>query len=384
MAAPRLRRVGIVPIACGIAAAALAATTMAAVLRPAGWSLTALPRVDGATPMGADAKARDPGFRTVHPGAYDGQFYWGIAVDPIAVGGVHRDFDSAPYRYGHPLYGWLGWLFSAGQARAAPAALAAVGVLSMLLAGVGAGLLGRFAGGRGWEGLFVALNPGLLYAAAHDLAEPLCALLLVGGLLAYFHRRSAIALTCFALLPLAKEPLAFVALGLAAFELVRSRRTGARAALALCLTVVPAACWWIAMRIHLGAWFNASQDTVLRSPLSGWKRALLDAGVYSYSGDTKTNQLGETDLIVIVAVGGLLLVAALVALRLRGPLDAVFLPLVVLVACLSPAATTNQRDLLRVTSVVVLLTPFVLASRPAFRSNGSGGEPGSRAARRGP
>ncbi len=384
MAAPRIRRVGIVPIACGLLAVALTATTMAAVLRPAGWSLTALPRVDSATPMGADAKARDPGFRTVHPGAYDGQFYWGIAVDPIAVGDVHRDFDSAAYRYGHPLYGWLGWLFSAGQARAAPAALAGVGLLSMLLAGVGTGLLGRFAGGKGWEGLFVALNPGLLYAAAHDLAEPLCALLLVGGLLAYFHRRSAIALVCFALLPLAKEPLVVVAIGLAAFELVRRRRAGLRTAVALCLTVVPAACWWVAMRIHLGAWFNSSQDTVLHSPLAGWKRALLDAGVYSYSGDPTTNQLGETDLILIVALAGLLVVAAVVALRLRGPLDAVFLPLIAFVACLSPAATANQRDLLRVTSVVVLLTPFVLASRPAFRSNGSGGEPGSRAARRAP
>ena len=89
-------------------------------------------------------------------------------------------------------------------------------------------------------------------------------------------------------------------------------------------------------------------------------------------------------MIVLVALAGLLVVAALVALRLRGPVDAVFLPLVVFVACLSPAATANQRDLLRVTSVVVLLTPFVLASRPAFRSNGSAGGPGSRAARRAP
>src|SRR6185369_14026173 len=98
------------------------------------------------------------------------------------------------------------------------------------------------------------------YAAAHDLAEPLCALLLVGGLLAYFHRRCAIALACFAVLPLAKEPLVFVAFGLATFELVRHRRAGLRAALALCGTVLPAACWWIAMRIHLGSWFTSSQD----------------------------------------------------------------------------------------------------------------------------
>src|SRR4051812_49291681 len=112
------------PLACGVLAVALSATAIVASIRPEGWSLTALPRVDAATPMGAAARARDPSFHTVHPGAYDGQFYWGIAVDPIATGNVHQAFDTASYRYGHPLYGWLGWLFSAGQARAAPDALA--------------------------------------------------------------------------------------------------------------------------------------------------------------------------------------------------------------------------------------------------------------------
>jgi hypothetical protein len=130
------------------------------------------------------------------------------------------------------------------------------------------------------------------------------------------------------------------------------------------------------MRIHLGAWFTANQDTVLRSPFAGWRRALLDAGVYSYSGDPTKNQLGETDLIIIVALAGLLAVAAIVALRLRDPVDGVFLLLIVFVVCLTPAATANQRDLLRVASVVIVLAPFVLASRPAFRSNGSARAPG--------
>ena len=53
--------------------------------------------------MGAAARTVDPHFHTVHPGAYDGQFYWGIAIDPLATGDVHRSFDNASYRYGHPL-----------------------------------------------------------------------------------------------------------------------------------------------------------------------------------------------------------------------------------------------------------------------------------------
>jgi hypothetical protein len=77
-------------------------------LRGAAWSLSALPRVDSTTMLGADARALDPGFHTVASGAYDGQFYWGVAVDPLATGSAHRAFDKASYRYGHPLYGWLG------------------------------------------------------------------------------------------------------------------------------------------------------------------------------------------------------------------------------------------------------------------------------------
>ena len=131
--------------------AALVAALLALIpaLRPADWSLTALPRVASNTGMGAAALARDPHFHVVRTGDYDGQFYWGIAVDPIATGDVHQSFDTASYRYGHPLLGWLGWGLSAGQARAVPAALLAVGVLSLVLAAFGASLLDVGLGGAG-------------------------------------------------------------------------------------------------------------------------------------------------------------------------------------------------------------------------------------------
>jgi hypothetical protein len=354
------RRVGLVPVACGALAVGLAVLAMLPSLRPAGWSLTVLPRVDTDTPMGADARAIDPSFHTVHPGAYDGQFYWGTAIDPLGTGRVHRDFDSAPYRYGHPLYGWLGWVASGGQGRAVPAALAAVGLAAMLAAGMLAGLLGRALGGRGLEGLFVALNPGLLYAAAHDLAEPLCVALVLGALLAHIRGRRHVALALFALMPLAKEPLVLVPLAVAAWGLLR-RRTSVREAALTAATVVPACIWWAWTRIHFGALFTSVGDTVIQSPLAGWRRALLDAGVNSYSSDGSANQLGETTVVLVIALGGLLLVAALVSLRLRSPIQASFVPLVLVVACLSPAATVNPRDLLRVTSVVVALVPFVLS-----------------------
>jgi hypothetical protein len=353
----------IIPAACGALAAALTFVVTVPSLRPAGWSLTVLPRVDTDTGMGAAARARDPGFRTVHPGAYDGQWYWGIAVDPIAAGDVHQSFDDPPYRYGHPLLGWLGWLGSAGQARAAPGALVVLNLVAIAVAAFLAGVLGRAAGGRGWEGLFVALNPGLLYAAAHDLTEPLSAALLLAGLLAYVRDRRVLAAVAFALLVLSKEQFALVPLAIAAWELLR-RRAQLRDAAILAASIVPAAVWWIVARFQLGAWFTANTQTAFATPFAGWKRALLDAGLHSYSPDPTQNQFGEATIVIVAALAGLLLVTAVLAARLRSPAEAAFLPMFVLIVCLSATATMYERDLLRNVSVAIVLVPFVFAARP--------------------
>lgn len=338
-------------------------------LRPAGWSLTVLPRVDTDTGMGAAARARDPGFRTVHPGAYDGQWYWGIAVDPIATGDVHPSFDNAAYRYGHPLLGWLGWLASAGQARAAPAALTALNLVAIAVAGFLAGLLGRATGGRGWAGLFVALNPGLLYAAAHDLTEALSAALLLAGVLLYVRGRRVPAAIAFAFLVLSKEQFVLVPLAIAGWELLR-RRASIRDAAILVASALPAAVWWIWLRLHLGAWFTSNSNAAFAFPFSGWKRALLDAGVHSYAPDPTQNQFGEATIVIVVALTGLLLVTAVLAVRLRGVAEAAYLPMFVIIACLAPIATVYERDLLRNVSVALVLVPFVFAARPLLPAFG--------------
>ena len=352
----------LVPVTCGALAVCAAVVALIPVLRPAGWSLTVLPRVAANTPMGEAARARNPGFRTVTTGAYDGQFYWGIAVDPIATGNVHQAFDTASYRYGHPLFGWLGWLLSAGQARAAPAALVVTGLVSMFVAAFSASLLGRARGSEGWEGLFVALNPGLLYSAAHDLTEPLSAALLLGGLLAYTRGRRVWAAACFGFLVLSKEQFVLVPLGLLAWELLRRTATR-RDALILAAGVFPAVAWWIYARLHLGAWFTTGHSA-LGFPLSGWKRAVVDAGIQTYSSNAGQSVSAESALVVVVSLLGLLSLAGLLALRLRGPADAVYLLLAALAACLTPNATVLLRDALRNVAVPLTLVPFVIASLP--------------------
>jgi hypothetical protein len=361
-------------LAFGSLGVGLAAIAMIPTLRSAGWSLTALPRVDSRTSLGAAARRLDPGFHTFHPGAYDGQFYWGIAVDPLATGALHEDFDKASYRYGHPLYGWLGWLLSADRVRAVPASLAAVGLAALFAGAAIAAALGLGRGRSGWEALFVALNPGLISAATHDLAEPLGAALLLGALAAYLRGRMLATWCCLALLPLAKEPLALALLALAAWELGHRR---ARRAGLLASAVLPAAAWWTYTRVHFGAWFT-SGDTALGRPFAGWEQALVGSGIDAHA----SASAHAAALAALVALLAVLVLAALRALRLRGPVDYVYLALAAVAACLAPNATLELSTALRNTAFLVVLAPFVIASPPLLPGCARGSGAGAASPRR--
>ena len=169
----------------------------------------------------------------------------------------------------------------------------------------------------------------MIYAASHDLTEPLSAALLLGGLLAYTRGR---------------------------------RRVRLAEAAALAASILPAAAWWVYVRIHLGAWFTSGPDNALVWPLSGWRDALHYAGLHSYDADPTQNQFGEATIVVVLALGGLLLVAGVLAARLRRPVDAAYLPLLAFVACLGPGGTIYERDLLRAASVALVLAPFIFAA----------------------
>lgn len=317
-------------------------------LRGVGWNLSVLPRVDATTKLGAEARALDPGFRTVRTGAYDGQFYWGIAIDPLAVGRTHDAFDKASYRYGHPLYGWLGWLFSAGRARAVPAALAAVSLAALFVAAALAAALGLGRGRSGWEGLFVALNPGLIAAAASDLAEPVAAALLVGSLSAYVVGRRLAAWACLALLPLAKEPLLIASPAFVAWELMQHRR---RNAAILATAVIPALLWWTYSRVQLGAWFTTGA-TALGRPFGGWWHSLF--GASAPQGETPAATAFLLCLLIVLAF------ASVRALRRPGPVEFLYLALAAVVVCLAPNATRAFTTALRNTALLVVVLPFVI------------------------
>lgn len=352
-----MKRVGVASAAYGSLALLLAALAMATTLRQSGWSITALPHVDSRTVLGAASRTIDPTFDAVHPGAYDGQFYWGIAIDPLATGKLHRGFDKPSYRYGHPLYGWLAWLLSSGTARAVPAALAVLGLASMFAAAAAAAALGISRGTRGWEGLLVAVSPGLIFAVRGDLA-PLGVALLLGGFAAYSRDRRTLAWICFALLPFAKEPLILATLSVIAWELFR-RRWCAAALFATALA--PAFAWWTWLRIQLGAWFT-SGGSALAPPLAGWRRSIQENldGNLALVAHVHAGRLAAAALVVLLV---LVAFVGVRALRLRGPLDLAALAFAVLAICLAGNATMAFASALRNTAFLFVLAPFVVGRR---------------------
>ncbi|HKI91099.1 MAG TPA: hypothetical protein VJ986_02255, partial [Gaiellaceae bacterium] len=266
-------RADLVPLACALVAFASAGAAVVASLHWQAWDTTSLVRMHDNLPLAKLASRSDRGFRLrSESGFYDGAYFYAQARDPLATGEAHRLLDEAPYYWGHPGYGWLTWVASAGgRPGAVPDALLAVGLLSILIAGAAASFLSSAVGWTPWGGLTVALNPGLVFAVANDTSEALGSALLLLGLLAHVRTRRGWALAAFAALCFSKEPLVLVPLAIGAWELWRRRPPLTAAA------VVPVVGWWFYLRVHLGAFPFGQGSSRLGLPVRGWERALLDA-----------------------------------------------------------------------------------------------------------
>lgn len=355
-----MRRQRLVPAACAAAALATAGAGVVASLHSQAWDTTSLVRLHDKLHVSKLALRADPGFRLRHnSGFYDGAYFYAIARDPLATGEAHRLLNEAPYYWGHPAYGWLAWLASGGgRPGAVPDALLAVGLLAIAVAGAAASVLARLLDWSPWGGLVVALNPGLVFAVYSDTSESLGAALLLLGLAAYVRGRARWALALFAALCFVKEPLVLVPLAIAAWELWRTRRPPLVVA-----AVVPAALWWIYLRIHLGAFPFGQGSERLTLPLRGWERALLDAASQSWNPGVDTAQLGEAAVALIIVVGVAILVTSIYALRLRSVVAPAFLAIALLYACITPNGVQYPKDLIRELALVLVLLPFVLAAR---------------------
>lgn len=361
-------------IALMCAALAVLASLLTLVGTQGGWpDPTALVNLSGAEPLAPVATATDPDFVLVGiQQHYDGVYYYAIARDPLARGLEHTLIDQAPYRYGHPMLGWLARLVSLGKPAWIPGALLALTLLGMAGAGWAASRLSSLAGRTPWGGLVVAASPGLLYATTVSTTETVSAALLGLTLLAWWHGHLGRAAAVLVVLCLTKEQYVVVPLGLAFYEAARAIRAKAKPArwpaLVAALAAGPAALlgWVIYLHATFGQWPSTGTSGNVAAPLVGWWDTFRQARGLA-SGSFEQSQIGTVVIPVLVATAVLCLVAAVRALRLQEPIDGVVLGLVAVLACLGPTTLLYPHEMVRNPAVTLLIAvgALLLPRRPS-------------------
>src|SRR6266545_2561156 len=212
---------------------------------------------------------------------YDGQWFLGLAYDPLLRGHLADGFDMPRYRARRPLLAMAGWLLAAGQPAAVPAALLAVELLAV---GVGCAASARLLAAAGLSRWW-----GLGFAAA----------------------------------ALTKETYLGFAGAAAIWLLLRwgaglGERVRAAATVLVPGTVLLGAWWW-----YVGAMVPASRTDQaglesIAAPFVGWGQTLARIAGGSYVPDAPVGVLGPASL---VATFALLVVAVVLTLRARTLLD---------------------------------------------------------------
>jgi hypothetical protein len=161
---------------------------------------------------------------------YDGQFYYRFAFNPTdwhpTAFGITIDHS---YRYTRIGYSVVAWFLSAGgHGILLPLVLVVVnlaGVAAMAWLG---GMLAQESGRHALWGLLFAAYFGLVVSVGRDTSEPLADACLLGGLLAYRHRRFALAALLIAYGVFTNEPVLVLPVALAVTRLWQMRRGRAR------------------------------------------------------------------------------------------------------------------------------------------------------------
>jgi hypothetical protein len=257
---------------------------------------------------------------TVTPGhGYDGQWFLGLAHDPLLHQRLAAGFDKPRYRARRPLQPLVGWLLAGGQTRAVPLALLAVGPLAVALGCAACGRLLAASGRSRWWGLGFAVVPGVVVGVTFGTAEPLALALATLGLSLVLDGRSMAAGMAFAGAGLTKESYLVFAVGAAlwlAFAAGGGRRGRVAAAAAvLAPALLALGLWWayVAWRLPAGAG-DRRGVAALGPPLAGWEHALGLVVRGQYVPDAPVGPLG-----VGLLVGSGLLAVGAVVLGARRP-----------------------------------------------------------------
>jgi hypothetical protein len=283
---------------------------------------------------------------------YDGQFYYRMALDPANLHktayGITMD---APYRFMRIGYSALAWLVSLGHYTAVPYALVAINVAALAALGYLGGLLARDAGRHAIWGLLLVGYFGLMDSLSRDLTEPLGALCLIAGVLAYRKRHPLLAAAAFSYGVLTRETVlvAPVALGIVrVIQIARRRDRPGPADLAWLVPGVVFAAWEVVVKLATGAFpILADGGKNVGQPIS----AVVHAVVHNYVHPT-TPVPGAPGAVIIwdieFAVLVLFAVAALLSLRATTiPVyeRLAFVLYIVEIFCLAPTNWDGYADL---------------------------------------
>lgn len=208
----------------------------------------------------------------------DGQAWAVLAQDP-----TYSDPDvfcdgsgEFVYRAQRPMYGWLVWAASFGQAAAVPVALMAVSVLGVGVLAASGVVLAAHEGRIPRFGALVALMPGSFYTimtfGPEALATGLCLLALTWWTGA--RRRPWAAVAALTVAVLCRDILVLVPVAIGLYELVRRVRP-LRQLLPLAVPAVAYAAWITSLKARYGAWPSDRQKLErLAPPFRGMWQAM--------------------------------------------------------------------------------------------------------------
>lgn len=358
-------------VVCGFVAACAGVLVILAT-QNGHFSPTALVNIAATDPMARLAREADPSFDLVTPRQhYDGTYYYAIARDPMLLGTEHKLIDQATYRYGHPFHGWLAGVLSAGQATAVPIALLALSVCGLAIAGWGFSRLALQYGKSPWVGLVVAFSPGLLYAATVDTSETVGAALIALSFLAWLRHRITIAAFLMVALCLDKEPYITVPLGILAWEMLQACRRRelpnrwAAKIPALAAGPIALSAWYLYVHSRQGAWPWSYEPGNLGAPLRGWLETFARAHTLSTADvDFSLTNIVTAAPAVLIATALIIVVAAVAASRLHTIFDGTLIGLAIITSLQGWLTLLSPREMIRTPAIAVLLSVFVLLTRP--------------------
>ena len=247
---------------------------------------------------------------------YDGQWFLGLAYDPLLGQQLAASFDMPRYRAGRPLQAFAGWLLAGGRPGAIPVGLLAVGPLAVALGCAASGRLLAGCGRSRWWGLGFALVPGVAVGVAFATAEPLALALATLGLSLTLDRRVMAGGLAYAGAALTKESyLVFAVVAAAWLALGAGRRVRGwgEAAAVVVPGVLVMGLWWayVAWRIPASGGDSEALGAI-GPPVAGWLHAVGLVIGGDYVPDAPVGPLGAALL-----VGSLVLIAAAILVGLR-------------------------------------------------------------------